>query len=124
MRNVIRNVIMRLIARAETGNVYFSKSHIPESQFSLNRFPLSQPFPFTIPSSHLADCSFSSFADIATILFAALPIARPPPTLVHPPVLSYFCPLPCRAALPSHPPTTAAFLRTGRKSARDFYFRT
>lgn len=106
-RDVIRNVIMRLnCTRRDRERIYFSKSHdIPESRFPLNRLPpFSQPFPFATLSSPLADCSFFSFANIATILFAdpPSPDRRQPP---YAPFHSYFCPLFSRAALsPSHRP--------------------
>lgn len=130
-------MVMRLIARAEAGIVYFSKFHIPEKKRERERISVSsesfllflfQPFPFATPSSLLARTALFPPSPTSLRFFlprAPLPlgIARPPPTLVQP-SLSYFCPFSSRAAplTRSHLPLPRPFSGPVGKARETFIF--
>lgn len=107
-------------------NVNFSKSHILESRFfvsniSLVLFSLSFHHPFI--ASHCRGLLFFLLRRHRYDSFCRPAVRRYPallPLLFLP--LSFpFIPTAFSSLHPTVPPT--AFLRTGRKSARDFYFR-
>lgn len=129
-RDVIRNVIMRLnCTRRDRERIYFSKSHdIPESRFPLNRLPPLSLNPFLSPPFRRSSRT-ALFSPSPTSLRFFLPTPHrqtaanprmPPSTLIFAPFSPELRSPPSTALSP----TPATFLRTGRKSARDFYFRT